>query len=571
MLCPSPEPISATIGQQTALLRWKATYANDMTTLPVSLQWRRLGDPAWNTVSSIIAYQQELTGLQTNQTYQWRLASHCLEGGVGTYTEPLQFITECTVPEELATTAYSFSSVTVSWPGLTAASYSVRWRTIPRYPPGGDWVEGPVVTGNQFIINGLSNGNQYEVQIRMVCGAAYTAWSPSVQVLATCGPTYIRNSVPRSRSALLSWASVSNASYEVQWRTSGDVPWKSTIIMPGLNDAIDSEGVTTALLTGLNESTDYGYRMQVLCSSDATSGFSPEYGFTTLTSTDLSIGLSASKRVVGVNDLVTLTGTLINQSLQPATNTLTISRLLLSMIFVRSNTLGVTSSGDSVSATVSSLAARGSTAFTFQARVTQPGIYQLAVQLVSITPDDADSYADSGTADGEDDTATIDLRTNQPRTDLFSSPNPVQRPLPLVRTSQPIPDPVEADLSLALQVSNRTPVGGSTIDLFVRIMNRGALTATNIAAQVTIPNGWQLVRVSPTGFTMQGQVVTIPITSLEADRAVSVRLTLQVQSANEQVLRAVITACDQPALNSSHGNSHGLGEDDEAATSVRVR
>ena len=47
----------------------------------------------------------------------------------------------------------------------------------------------------------------------------------------------------------------------------------------------------------------------------------------------------------------------------------------------------------------------------FSADTTRPGLYRTAVQITEANLLDPDSFLNSGTADGEDDAATVDVRT----------------------------------------------------------------------------------------------------------------------------------------------------------------
>lgn len=97
---------------------------------------------------------------------------------------------------------------------------------------------------------------------------------------------------------------------------------------------------------------------------------------------------------------------------------------------------------------IPTLAVGQETLLTFAAMPTQPGTYQTAAQIVQATPADPDSRPGSGTGDGKDDMATVDIRTVTASSDYFASPNPGQFPLSPLRSNQPTPAPSGADLSL---------------------------------------------------------------------------------------------------------------------------
>ncbi len=284
---------------------------------------------------------------------------------------------------------------------------------------------------------------------------------------------------------------------------------------------------------------------------------------------DLSLVLTVDKRTLLVNEVITITGQVNNGGPQLATGVQVVSRLPPNMSFVGSSQTGVTSSGGAVSMAIGTLPVGSSGTFSFRALVTQPGTYRTAAEITASTSLDPDSYLNSGTADGDDDAATVDLRTREPGSAEFNSPNPNPRYLPPVQGNQPVPGVAEADLSLQLKVSNRSLAGGAPVSLSVLVANRGSLTATGTTIAITLPSGWLVTNTM--GLTVNGQVVTLTLASLAANQATTITVPVQVGGSGEQQIRCLITGAGQPDLDSSHTNGYGLGEDDEATVSVRVR
>ena len=275
------------------------------------------------------------------------------------------------------------------------------------------------------------------------------------------------------------------------------------------------------------------------------------------------------KRVPMVNEVVTYSIAITNAG--PAIPSNVKAQILLppNITFVGSTQSAVTSSNGAVTIAVGYLPVGMSSTFSFSAQATAPGIYRTAAQITEASLTDPDSYLNSGTADGDDDAATTDLRTRETGNTLFASPNPIFRILPPVQLNQPPPDPAEADLSLALQTDTRSLAAGSPLSLSVLVANRGALSASGVVVQFTLPTGWQLAPGS--GLTQVGQSVSLPAVAVSLTQLTVTVVPLVAGGSGEQVLRALITAANQPDLDSPHNNAFGQGEDDEATMSVRVR
>ncbi|MEZ0483777.1 GEVED domain-containing protein [Fibrella aquatica] len=401
------------------------------------------------------------------------------------------------------------------------------------------------------------------IQVENSCGVGVSNGEAVITVVQPCEPPASITVVGLSAtSASVTWENRDLSTYVVEWQEVGLINWPGSMTVNAPN----------AQLTGLVPNTDYAVRVWVLCSGGILSEYSQSQSFTTLAAADLALAMVVSNRTPAVNEVVTFTVVVSNAGPQLADGVLVKSLLPPNMTFAGSSLTSIASDGETVyMAVVDALPAGTSTSgtFSFSALVTQPGVYHLAAQIIASSVEDTDSYLNSGTADGDDDAASVDLRTRETGNSLFESPNPTPRVLPTVLGNQPLPEDTEADLSLSLQVNERTPLSGSPINVSVVVANRGVLTATGITATVTLPAGWVVTNTA--GLIIEGQVVTLTVANLAAGQVTVVNVPVQVAGSGEQHIQGLITAAGQPDLDSPHTNGHGLGEDDEAVVSVRVR
>ena len=284
---------------------------------------------------------------------------------------------------------------------------------------------------------------------------------------------------------------------------------------------------------------------------------------------DLSLSLSSNKRVLGVNELARIQLRVNNQSDRLAALTRWTCRLPASIQFVDS--LGHPYTDNVLTGTVSQLAPLSDTTFTFLVQPTSAGLFQLSAQITTATSPDPDSRPNSGTADGEDDTKTIDFRVGPSTTGthVFESPNPNQRSLPDVA---PSPDPAlmnvkQADLSLQIQASSRTPAVGAVITYTLSIANAGGRTAEGVKVENVLPDGFEPVSLGE--WTMNGRSLVTTVKSIPAASVYRTSFQVRVTLPGLWLNRAQISASNVSDPDSIPGNGFVNGEDDEAQADGR--
>lgn len=284
-------------------------------------------------------------------------------------------------------------------------------------------------------------------------------------------------------------------------------------------------------------------------------------------SADVSLTTRVSNRTPNVGDVVEYALTLTNAGPQDAVGVQVSSRLPTGLAFVEAVTPGVTFADGQVRGDAGTIAANSTAVLRYRARATQPGVFATAAQVTATQTPDPDSQPNSGTGDGQDDAAQTDLRAANGSGSVVTSDNPNQIPLPPLIGNQPVADLATADLSLTLSVAVAAPKAGDVVNVSLRVSNRGGSSASSVALQTLLPDGWQLA--DATGLAVNGQTVTGYINAIPAGG--SATLALAVRVANTGLLKAQIADVAEADPDSTPGNGYTNGEDDEASAGVRVR
>lgn len=292
---------------------------------------------------------------------------------------------------------------------------------------------------------------------------------------------------------------------------------------------------------------------------------------------DLSLSLQSNSRTLVSNQPVSYSLTIRNAGPDNATGISWQNRLPDNVSFAGGDA-SIVNSGTAIGSTNLSLVNGQSATFVYQLRPLQEGTFVNAAQIMTSSLLDPDSQPGSGTGDGQDDAASVDVRTSASTNSVYSSPNPNQVPLPAVLSGQPAPDSAKADLSLIMAVSQRTPVVGQPVVFSISIRNAGGLTATNVVVRDTL-RGLTLTG-SSSGFSVvstgQNYVIiegTIP--SLAANETAQLVFTALTTTTGYKTNAAQIWASDIADPDSKPGSltptANNLnGEDDVAWIDLRV-
>jgi hypothetical protein len=256
-----------------------------------------------------------------------------------------------------------------------------------------------------------------------------------------------------------------------------------------------------------------------------------------------------------------------NSGPAPASGVQIQSRLPTGLTFVDATDNAVSSANGIVTINVGTVGTGSQVGYVCRLRATQAGTYAVAAQLTASQTPDPDSQPNSGTGDGQDDAATVDLRTTPGQDTLYVSPNPNQTPLPSVQSNQPPTSTNSADLSIALSTNQLTIPLNGTLDVSLTVSNRGGAQAQLVGVQVLLPSGWQLL--SGSSLNQSGQVVSGTVVGVPTADSTTVKFSLRVSSAG--TLQAQINSSSISDPDSTPGNGYINGEDDTASLMIRTR
>ncbi|RZM23585.1 MAG: DUF11 domain-containing protein [Pedobacter sp.] len=282
---------------------------------------------------------------------------------------------------------------------------------------------------------------------------------------------------------------------------------------------------------------------------------------------DLSLSLDSDKRVVKVNELVSMRLRVRNEGNTKAELARWTYRLPANNQFVEGN--GQAFQDNVLTGTVFQLNPQADTTFSITVRPTAPGLFRMTAQLTTATSHDSDSKPNSGTGDGEDDASTAELVVGGVTSAVFESPNPNQRLLPAVSSNQPASDGTKADLSLRLVVGKRALSLGELVSFTVNVANVGGLAADGVQIQNVLPEGVELV--SATNWTVSGRTMTTTLPAIPANTTASASFQVRVTTLGHWINQAQINTSSVGDPDSTPGNGFINGEDDQAQVDIRVR
>jgi uncharacterized repeat protein (TIGR01451 family) len=285
-------------------------------------------------------------------------------------------------------------------------------------------------------------------------------------------------------------------------------------------------------------------------------------------SADLSLSMHASNRAPKVNEPIEMVINVSNAGPLSALGIQAQCQLPAGMIFEEALSGEVSAMNGVVTMTSAALNPNSDTNFRFRVKASQAGNYVMSAQVTASSSPDPDSQPDSGTNDGQDDAAQIDIRTAEASAYLAVSPNPNQLPLPQLISNQPLAESTKADLSLSLSSNTLSPKAGEVISVTLTVSNRGGSAASTIKLQSLLPAGWSLA--GTTGVVLDEQTVYGYINQLPAGKTDYIELRIRVGSSANS-LQAQIMDMAPGDSDSTPGNGFTNGEDDEAILQVRVQ
>ena len=193
----------------------------------------------------------------------------------------------CLDPTNVGISSIGLNTASASWDAVSiTGKYDLRFRAVG----ASSWTTLTNFVGTSYVMTGLSDGTDYEFEVRSVCGGGFaSAWVSATftTVLACTTPTNLTASDITPSSATLSWDAVTGAQYYIySTRIIGVTGW--------VNDTAYTNSVS---ITGLfsSQGAEFRYRVQTVCdvSGSNSSSFTPTEVFT-IPSCALSIDVTST-------------------------------------------------------------------------------------------------------------------------------------------------------------------------------------------------------------------------------------------------------------------------------------
>ncbi|MFZ1677455.1 MAG: T9SS type A sorting domain-containing protein, partial [Saprospiraceae bacterium] len=237
--------------------------------------WNQLQGGPWTNTTA------EITGLQTNTTYEWHVKTYCTDGRTSDWSSVTSFTTlgdECGLPFFRYTLPITDSTATFNWTAVDGAlNYSVQYRLA-----NGVWVDvpGSPTTDLNITVTGLLPDTLYEWHMKVNCSnGASTKWLASLtfRTSNTSGcnkPGGLYTDSLALTSVRLNWASVQGAeTYSVDIRVWPNGAWNAVAGSP-----VDTNFI---VLDSLIPHTTYEWRVRTNCAGGLHSFYSNTFQFKT--------------------------------------------------------------------------------------------------------------------------------------------------------------------------------------------------------------------------------------------------------------------------------------------------
>ncbi len=243
-----------------------------------NLQIRKANGTEWVTYT-VNGTSRELTNLEADQTYEWRIQSVCGEasGDTSAYSEINNFKTAtvtCFPPENLRVVSQNFYSALLAWTGTTDETFEISYKTAVETA----YSKTVTAHGDSLRIEDLKAEEAYSFRIRRICSQTESsAWSEAVTAIIPAvpvckQPTNLRSEAITDTSAQLYWDSENGNPCILRFRPSTASVWDS------VKDLTEQH----YLLMNLQPNTAYLWSVMSLCEYNLTSEWARQATFRTL-------------------------------------------------------------------------------------------------------------------------------------------------------------------------------------------------------------------------------------------------------------------------------------------------
>jgi len=216
----------------------------------------RTGTGAWTLIADIFGITCVVPDLDAGTRYEFQVLTVTTagksnwSGSVFETTEPL-VVNPPTAPENFRSTVQTSNSVTLAWDAqsnLTGYTLQYRVSGTSNWEP---WTPAPGTSATSATITGLEAGKDYDFRLTATNagGSASSITDATTQLMPVPRPDPPTNFAVTTTdySATLTWDSINDVIYVMQYKKSTDSDWTTA---------------SSAMITGLTERTAYNFRIQ---------------------------------------------------------------------------------------------------------------------------------------------------------------------------------------------------------------------------------------------------------------------------------------------------------------------
>ncbi len=284
---------SSAVASTTATLSWTAVSG----ATSYQLSYKKSTTSTWTTTTNSSTTSRNLTGLTASTLYNVRVLAVCSSGNSAYAT--LDFTTTaaatCGVPTNLASSAVTSTTATLSWTAVTGAtSYQLSYKKSTT----STWTSTTNSSTTSRNLTGLTASTLYNVRVLAVCSngnSAYATLNFTTTAAATCPvPTNVAASNITNTGALISWTAASGAvSYKLKYKKNSATNWSTEATVSGLNYT----------LAGLTKNVLYNVQVRTLCAGTVYST-AVQVNFTTTNLKPQNMPISGNSDENGVENVV---------------------------------------------------------------------------------------------------------------------------------------------------------------------------------------------------------------------------------------------------------------------------
>ncbi|MBW7674917.1 fibronectin type III domain-containing protein [Chryseobacterium chendengshani] len=226
---------------------------------------------AWQTYSNTNLNVSTFAGTTMRLVFEWRNNASVGTQQPAAVDNVVIRICKTTTPVvTIAPASITHNSATLTWAQDNGgADYKIRYRPVgtTQWLP----VSGPIDvasvpgTTQTYLLGGLSPVTLYEVEVAAVCNVTNIGTYSHNEFTTKCDPTPPNVTITNvtSTSAVVTWNPlVASASYELQWREVGTIPWNTP--------AIPQPPANSYTITGLTSFKTYEVQVRSKCIGAAT-------------------------------------------------------------------------------------------------------------------------------------------------------------------------------------------------------------------------------------------------------------------------------------------------------------